>query len=251
MTSSGTSRLMRTVVVIPTYNERENLIPLLQQIWTLADGLHVLIVDDNSPDGTGDLAEQAREQWPGKVFTLHQPKKLGLGVAYQCAFRHLLKLDYDAIIQMDADLSHDPAAIPEFLDRLKDADLVVGSRYLGGIRVLNWDFKRLLLSKAATRFAQIITGVNLTDLTGGFKAWRREALQAIDLDSIPAKGYLFQIETTFQAFYKGLRITELPIVFSERRLGRSKIDYRIILEAAIGVVRLGVKRVRFANPRAK
>jgi dolichol-phosphate mannosyltransferase len=237
---------MRAVVVIPTYNERENLMPLLGQIWMCSARLHVLIVDDCSPDGTGNLAERARLQWPDKVFTLHRTTKSGLGAAYQHAFRHVLSLGYDAVIQMDADLSHDPAAIPQFLDRLKEADLVVGSRYVGGIRVLDWDFKRLLLSKAATRFSQMMTGVPVTDLTSGFKAWRREALQTIDLDSIPARGYLFQIETTFQAYCKGLRIAELPIIFRERRLGQSKIDKKIVLEAAIGVLRLGFRRFRLA-----
>jgi dolichol-phosphate mannosyltransferase len=231
---------MRAVVVIPTYNERDNVMPLLDLIWKHAAELHVLIVDDHSPDGTGEVAQRASERWPDRVFTLHRASKSGLGAAYRHGFRHVLSLGYDAILQMDADLSHDPAELPGLLDALKNADLVLGSRYLGGIRVINWDFKRLLLSKAATRFTQIVTGVPLTDLTGGFKAWRREALEAIDLDAIPARGYLFQIETTFQAYQKGFRVAELPIVFHERRLGQSKIDYRIILEAAIGVLRLGL-----------
>ena len=213
--------------------------PLLDLIWEHAADVHVLIVDDNSPDGTGQLAEQARERWPSKLSTLHRASKAGLGAAYRDGFRHALSLGYEAIVQMDADLSHDPAALPEFLERLGEADLVLGTRYLGGIRVLNWDFKRLLLSKAATAFTQIVTGVPLTDLTSGFKAWRRAALQAIHLDAIPARGYLFQIETTVQAYRKGLRIAELPIVFQERRLGLSKIDKSVILEAALGVLRLG------------
>ncbi len=241
---------MRALVVIPTYNERDNLLPLLDQIWKHADGLHVLIVDDASPDGTGELAERAREQWPDKLFTLHRSKKTGLGAAYQDAFRHVLRLDYEAILHMDADLSHDPAAIPSLLERLKDADVVLGTRYLGGIRVLDWDFKRLLLSKAATLFAKVMTGMPFSDLTSGFKAWRREALEAINLDAIPARGYLFVIETTFQAYRRGMRIAEFPIVFRERRLGQSKIDFRIILEAAVGVVRLGLTRLKPAGKKS-
>jgi dolichol-phosphate mannosyltransferase len=174
---------MRAVVVTPTYNERDNVMPLLDLIGKHAAELHVLIVDDHSPDGTGQVAQRASERWQGRVFTLHRASKSGLGAAYRDGFRYVLSLGYDTILQMDADLSHDPAALPGLLEALKNADLVLGSRYLGGIRVINWDFKRLLLSKAAVG---------------------------------------------------------LPIVFHERRLGQSKIDYRIILEAAIGVLRLGL-----------
>lgn len=240
---------MRAVAVVPTYNERENLFPLLDRIWKHAPEVDVLVVDDNSPDGTGRLAEESRARYPGRLHVVHRPAKAGLGRAYQEAFRRALELGYEAVIQMDADLSHDPAEIPEFLRSLENADLVLGTRYLGGIRVLDWDFKRLLLSKAATAFAQLATGLPFTDLTGGFKAWRRAALEAIDLARIPARGYLFQIETTVQAYSKGLRVAELPIVFQERRLGSSKIDSGVIFEAALGVLRLGVI-ARFGRRRS-
>ena len=239
---------MRAVAVVPTYNERENLPLTVELILKHAPGVDVLVVDDNSPDGTGAVADHLAEQSPGAVLTLHRGAKAGLGAAYRDAFRHVLELGYEAIVQLDADLSHDPAVIPAFLERLQEADLVLGTRYLGGVRVLDWDFKRLLLSKSATQVARIATGLRYSDLTGGYKAWRRAALEAIDLDAIPARGYLFQIETTVQAHLRGLRIVELPIVFQERRRGMSKIDSGVILEATAGVIRLGFA-ARFGSRR--
>lgn len=232
---------MRTVVVTPTYNERENLEEFVARLRESAPGAHLLVVDDNSPDGTGELADELSRRYPGEIAVLHRARKEGLGRAYVAGFRHALAAPYDVIVQMDADLSHDPRYVPSMLDRTERADLVLGSRYVRGIAVVHWDFKRLILSKMATRYVQLVTGMPFTDATGGFKCWRREALEAIDLDGLFSNGYLFQIETTYKAWRRGLRIVEVPIIFYERNLGRSKMDMRIILEAVWGVLRLRLR----------
>ncbi|HEU4388950.1 MAG TPA: polyprenol monophosphomannose synthase [Blastocatellia bacterium] len=229
---------MRAIAVIPTYNERDNLKHLVSLVFDNAGPIDVLIVDDDSPDGTGVLAEQLAGKFTGRLFVLHRPAKEGLGKAYRDGFRFALDRNYDCIVQMDADLSHDPGYLPRFLDEIRDRDLVLGSRYLRGISVVNWDFKRLLLSKTATSYVRLITGMPFTDTTGGFKCWRREALERVGLEGMFSNGYLFQIETTYEAFTKGFRIGEIPIVFVERDLGRSKMDWRIIWEAFWGVLRL-------------
>ena len=233
---------MNAIVIVPTYNERENLGNLVTQIRQQPCPCHILIVDDNSPDGTGEIADQLSEAYPGEVLVLHRPRKEGLGRAYVAAFQHVLKLDYDVIIQMDADLSHSPSYLPDLLRECEKNDLVLGSRYLRGVNVVNWDFKRLILSKLATEYVKRVTGMRLSDATGGFKCWRRKALEAIDLDGVFSNGYLFQIETTFQAQRMGCRIAEIPIIFYERDFGRSKIDFRIITEALFGVIRLRLMR---------
>jgi dolichol-phosphate mannosyltransferase len=233
---------MRAVVVTPTYNERENLEEFVARLRQSAPGVDLLVVDDNSPDGTGELADELSRRHPGEIAVLHRPRKQGLGRAYVAGFRKALAEAYDVIAQMDADLSHDPRYLPSMLERIETADLVLGSRYVRGIAVVNWDFKRLLLSKMATRYVQLVTGMPFTDATGGFKCWRREALEAIDLDRLFANGYLFQIETTYMAWRRGLRIAEVPIIFYERNLGRSKMDLRIISEAIWGVLRLRLRR---------
>jgi dolichol-phosphate mannosyltransferase len=229
---------MHAIVVIPTYNERENLPTLIDRIHQAAPELHVLIVDDNSPDGTGALADRIAADHPDSVFTLHRERKAGLGTAYVEGFRFALARGYEVIMQMDADLSHDPAFLPQFLARIEHADLVLGSRYVDGINVVGWGFKRLLLSKFASIYVRVVTGMPVTDATGGFKCWRRRALTEIDLDAAFSNGYLFQIETTFKAFCCGCNIAEHPIIFYERKLGRSKLDWHVITEAVWGVVRL-------------
>jgi dolichol-phosphate mannosyltransferase len=234
--------------VIPTYNERENLPLLVEKIREHAPQLDLLVVDDNSPDGTGQLAEDLGRASNARLAVLHRPRKEGLGRAYVAGFQHALARGYDTIVQMDADLSHDPSFLPAFLEKIRDADVVLGSRYLHGIAVVNWDFKRLLLSKAATAYVRLVTGMPFTDLTGGFKCWRREALEAIGLDRVFANGYLFQVETTYRAWSKGFRIAEVPIIFFERNLGRSKMDVAIIWEALWGVIRLRLRRP--AGPKA-
>jgi len=232
---------MRAIAVIPTYNERESLPRLVEQIRSLAVPVDMLIVDDNSPDGTGQVAEELAAAGGNRLLVLHREKKEGLGRAYLAGFRQALELGYEIILQMDADLSHDPAFISGFVDRIQDCDLVLGSRYIGGIRVVNWDFKRLLLSKAATKYVQIVTGMRFSDTTGGFKCWRASALRQVDLQGVFSNGYLFQIEMTYRAFRRGLRISEIPIIFYERNLGRSKMDWKIIWEALWGVLRVRIR----------
>jgi dolichol-phosphate mannosyltransferase len=232
------------LVVLPTYNEAENLREVVAQIRRQPGGFHILIVDDASPDGTGAIADSLAAEFPGEVRVLHRDRKEGLGRAYVAAFGHALKLGYETIVQMDADLSHSPSYLPAMVEGLARSDVVLGSRYVRGVNVVNWDLKRLILSKAATRYARIVTGMPYSDVTSGFKCWRREALLAIGLDLVFSSGYLFQIETTYRAHRLGLRVAEVPIIFYERNLGRSKIDLGIISEALLGVVRLRLRRVR-------
>lgn len=233
---------MRCLVVVPTYNERENLSALVESIQQFAPEAHVLIVDDNSPDRTGDLADQLSAAQPQRIFVIHRPRKEGLGPAYVEAFRFALARDYDLIMHMDADFSHDPRFLPQFFEKIADSDLVVGSRYLNGISVVNWDLKRLILSKAATAYIRMVTSLPVSDATSGFKMWRREVLAAIDLDRLWSNGYVFLAEMSYQAFRKGFRISEVPIVFVERRLGRSKFNVGIITEALWGVLRMRLRK---------
>jgi dolichol-phosphate mannosyltransferase len=236
---------MSAIVVVPTYNECENIANLVQAIRKLPEPVQVLIVDDNSPDGTGQIADQLCSTYPGEVYALHRPAKEGLGRAYVAAFQHVLKnFSHEFILQMDSDFSHDPSYIPGFLKAIQNADLVLGSRYMTGVNVVNWDFKRLLLSKFASAYVRAITGMPFTDLTGGFKCWRRETLQALPFDRIFSMGYVFMVETTYRTWKaRRFRISEIPIIFYERNLGRSKISPGIIVEAFLGVIRL-----RFTRP---
>jgi dolichol-phosphate mannosyltransferase len=231
---------MKTLVIIPTYNERENLIELLGRVFAQpVDDLHVLIVDDNSPDGTGALAEELKAKDP-RVDVMHRAGKLGLGSAYVAGFRYALERDYGAVFEMDADFSHNPDSIPEFLRELEEADLVVGSRYLHGVTVVNWPLMRLVLSYGANLYTRIITGLPLKDATGGYKCFRRQVLQALDWRRVRSDGYGFQIEINFKAWRKGFRIKEIPILFVDRRAGTSKMSRRIVWEAAWMVWRLRV-----------
>ena len=229
---------MRAVVVVPTYNERENLAAVVDKIRQAAGTVDILVVDDNSPDGTGRLADEIAKASGGRLFVLHRERKEGLGRAYVAGFKRALEMGYEVVLQMDADLSHDPGYLPAFLEGIADADLVLGSRYIHGICVVNWDLKRLLLSKAATRYVQIVTGMWFSDTTGGFKCWRAATLRSIGLENVFSNGYLFQVEMTYRAFRKGHRITEIPIIFYERNLGRSKMHWAIVWEALWGVVKL-------------
>jgi len=232
---------MRAIVVIPTYNERESLIQVVDQIHHCTKDLHILIVDDNSPDGTGEIAEDLSRKNPGKLFVLHRERKEGLGRAYVDGFSHILKKNYEVILQMDADLSHDPSFLPLFLDQIRDSDLVLGSRYLHGIRIMNWDLKRLMLSMLGTRYVQIITRMPFTDTTSGFKCWRRETLESVGVEEAFSNGYLFQIEMTYKTYRKKLKVVEVPITFYDRTNGRSKMNWNIIWEALWGVLRLRFK----------
>jgi dolichol-phosphate mannosyltransferase len=240
--SKGTS--MKAIVVVPTYNERENIENLITSVRAQPGNIDVLVVDDNSPDGTGDLADEVAARNPGNVSVLHRERKEGLGPAYLAGFQHVLaKMDHELILQMDADLSHDPAYLPAFMQAAENYDLVLGSRYVRGISVVNWDFKRLLLSKTASRYVRIATGLPYSDLTGGFKCWRRKTLEGIGLRRVSAHGYIFQTEMTYRAYRKGFRVGEIPIIFYERNLGRSKINGSIIVEALFSVGLLRFRRL--------
>jgi dolichol-phosphate mannosyltransferase len=220
----------RALVVVPTYNEALNLPLIVPQILAQGPGLDVLIVDDNSPDGTGQLADQMAAA-DTRVHVLHRPGKGGLGKAYLAGFRWALERDYELVFEMDADFSHDPKFLAEFLRAAEDADLVIGSRYKTGVNVINWPISRLLLSLGANQYARWITGLPIMDSTGGFKCFRRRVLQAIDFDRVRSNGYAFQIEMSFRAWKKGFRLVEIPIVFTDRVEGQSKMNKRIVREA--------------------
>jgi len=232
---------MHAIAVVPTYNERANLTELVEKIHQAAKGLHILIVDDNSPDGTGALADELSQKHPGQIFVLHREKKEGLGKAYVDGFNEVLKKDYEYILQMDADLSHDPAHLPRFFEQIENNDLVVGSRYLHGISVVNWDLKRLIMSKLATNYVRFVTRMPFTDATSGFKCWRRAALEEIGYEDVFSSGYVFLVEMKYKAYRRGFRVTEVPIIFVERKSGNSKLDWRVIWEAIWGVLRLRLK----------
>lgn len=228
----------RALVVVPTYNEAPNLPNLLPQILQQDPRLEVLVVDDASSDGTGRLADElaARES---RVHVLHRAAKLGLGTAYITGFRWALERGYDYVFEMDADFSHDPSRLPHFLKAAEQADLVLGSRYLGGkVTVVNWPIGRLMLSYWANVYARWVTGLKIWDLTGGFKCFRRSVLQAIDLSQVRSNGYAFQIEMSVRAWRKGFRLAEVPIVFVDRTEGQSKMNRKIVREAIWIVPRL-------------
>jgi dolichol-phosphate mannosyltransferase len=233
---------MNSLVVVPTYNEIDNLPGIVESILEYAPQTHVLIVDDNSPDGTGALADQLSQARPEQLFVLHRPRKEGLGQAYAEGFRFALERGYDVIVQMDADFSHDPKYLPAFFEAIETNDLVIGSRYVNGISVVNWDLKRLILSKAASFYVRLITRMPIADTTTGFKCWRREALLAIGLDQLFSNGYVFLAEMSYRAYRKGMRIKEVPIVFVERRLGRSKMNGGIMIEGVLSVLRMRLRR---------
>ena len=225
------------MVVIPTYNERENLEPLLRAILAHPEGFHVLVVDDGSPDGTGVIADRlARES--ERVQVLHRARKEGIGPAYVAGFQKALALGASHVLQMDADFSHDPADLPRLLRATAEADVAIGSRYQGGVRVLNWSVKRLVLSLSASAYVRTVLGLPVADPTGGFKCWRRRVLESLDLGHIASRGYSFQIEMSYRAWKKGFRLLEVPIVFSERKRGGSKITEKIVYEALYVLWRL-------------
>lgn len=233
---------MHTLVIIPTYNESGNIEAIVKAVLGTSSQNEVLIVDDNSPDGTADIVETLSEH-ETRLHLIRRSKKNGLGTAYVAGFRYAIEHGYDCVVEMDADFSHDPKDIVKFHEALNDADVVVGSRYAFGVSVLNWPMKRLLLSYAGNLFARYVTGVPVCDMTSGFKAFRIEALKKIDLDSVRSNGYAFQVEMNVRAFRRGLKIKEVPIVFTERRVGVSKMSKKIVLEAVKIVLILGIGRI--------
>lgn len=228
----------KALVIIPTYNEAQNLPVILPQVLDQDSRIEVLVVDDGSPDGTGELADDFASREP-RVHVLHREGKQGLGTAYRAGFRWALERDYEYVFEMDSDFSHDPRHLPEFLRAAASADLVLGSRYLHGkVTVINWPMSRLLLSYGANIYARIVTGLKICDATGGYKCFRRRVLEAIDLDAVRSNGYSFQIEMSFRAHRRGFRIKEIPIVFTDRTEGQSKMSGAIIREAVWMVWRL-------------
>jgi dolichol-phosphate mannosyltransferase len=229
----------RAVVCLPTYNERENLEPMLRALGD--KGVHVLVIDDNSPDGTGELADRLAEELD-YVGVLHRERKEGLGPAYLAGFRHALASEAELVLEMDCDFSHDPNDVPRLIAAIEaGADLALGSRYVPGGGVRNWGLLRRLISAGGSSYARVILGVKVRDLTGGFKCYRRAVLEAMDLDAVESKGYAFQIETTFRALRAGFRVVEVPITFADREVGGSKMSKAIVAEAIWKVPGLRLK----------
>ena len=237
-----------TLVIVPTYNERDNLPALVQRLSRLPAPVDLLVVDDNSPDGTGELADELAAQHPF-LHVLHRAEKSGLGRAYCAGFAWALERHYEFILEMDGDFSHNPDDITKFLEAAQDADLVLGSRYCNGIRVINWPLSRLMLSLSAAKYVQIITGMPLSDPTGGFKCFRRRTLQTFDLQAVHSNGYSFQIEMTHKVWRQGMKIVEVPIIFTDRFLGSSKMSGKIVREALGMVWRLWLQNGLRRSPR--
>ncbi len=233
---------MTVMVIVPTYNERENLTKLAPLVLSQLPDVRLLVVDDGSPDGTGELAD-GLAAGDERVHVIHRPKKMGLGSAYVRGFHYALGTDADLIIQMDADFSHDPTVIADLVREAESYDLVLGSRYITGANVVNWPLRRLFLSYFANVYTHIITGLPVRDSTGGFKCFRRKVLETIDLDAIRSDGYSFQIEVNFRCWRKGFSIHEIPIVFVDRHSGTSKMSRRIVWEAMWLVWRLRLDRI--------
>jgi dolichol-phosphate mannosyltransferase len=229
--TSSEGRELRTIICLPTYNERENLDPMVRALGGLGlEGLEVLVIDDASPDGTGEIADRLGAELPW-VHVLHRKRKEGLGPAYLAGFRRALELEADLVFELDCDFSHDPADVPRLVAAADEADLVLGSRYVSGGGTRNWGLLRRFISRGGSLYAQALLQLGIRDLTGGFKCYRRKVLETIDLDAISSLGYAFQIETTYRALRAGFRVTEVPITFADREVGGSKMSKTIVLEA--------------------
>ncbi|NOS71187.1 MAG: polyprenol monophosphomannose synthase [Verrucomicrobia bacterium] len=239
-----------TLIVMPTYNERENLPRMVQRLLSLPVKVDLLVVDDNSPDGTGRLADDLAVKHP-EVHVLHRQEKNGLGRAYLAGFKWALEHGYEFVFEMDGDFSHNPDDVPAFLDAAQTADLVLGSRYINGIRIINWPLSRLMLSKSAATYVKLILGMPITDPTGGYKCFRRRALEAINLEEVRSNGYSFQIELTHKLWRQGYKVVEVPIIFTERLLGHSKMSGHIVREALFMVWRLFFQNGCRRSPRPK
>ena len=233
------------LVIIPTYNEIENISNILEAVMKYPDGFDVLVIDDNSPDGTADAVKEMIAKYPGRIHLEQRKGKLGLGTAYIHGFKWALARDYGYMIEMDADFSHNPDDLTRLYHNCKDkgADVTIGSRYISGVNVVNWPMGRVLMSYFASAYVRFITRMKLRDATAGFVCYRRRVLEAIDLDKIEFKGYAFQIEMKFKAFKKGFRVEELPIIFINRRLGTSKMNSSIFGEAVFGVLKLKMESI--------
>lgn len=233
---------MKTLIISPTYNEIKNIKSLVKQVFDLDPGYHLLVVDDNSPDGTALKVKELQSTYPN-LHLEERPGKAGLGTAYLFGFKWALENNYDHIVQMDADLSHDPNDVPILVSRLKEHDLVIGSRYVNGVSVVNWPIRRLILSYGANMYSRFITGMPINDGTGGFKAWRGTLLNDIELKKVRSQGYSFQIEMNFRSWRLGARIKEEPIIFVDRTIGESKMSKSIMYEAIWMVWRLRIWKI--------
>jgi dolichol-phosphate mannosyltransferase len=229
-------------VVVPTFNEAETVEPLLRAVLEVLPARRgVLVVDDDSPDGTGRIADRLAAEL-GEVEVLHRPEKLGIGPAYLAGFRHVLEGGAGLVVQMDADFSHDPADVPRLVEEMAGADLAIGSRYAPGGQILDWGAGRLAISRWGSAYARTVLGLDVRDMTSGFKCWRRTALEGIDLESVGSQGYAFQVEMTYRAVSAGFGVVEVPITFRDRRVGESKMTGSIVVEAALQVPRLRLAR---------
>jgi len=228
---------LKTIVVVPTYNEKDNVAALAASVLVQHPDIHILFVDDNSPDGTGRIIDDLASE-NNRIHVLHREGKLGLGSAYREGFKAALAMGADYIMEMDADFSHDPGSLPLFMSAIKESDLVIGSRYLNGVSVVNWPIRRLILSYFASVYTRWVTGLQLHDCTSGFKCFRRSTIESIDLDTVKSDGYSFQIEMNYRCMENGLKITEIPIVFIDRHAGSSKMSRRIVREAVFMVWKL-------------
>jgi len=228
---------LKTIVVVPTYNEKDNVAALAASVLVQHPDIHILFVDDNSPDGTGRIIDDLASE-NSRIHVLHREGKLGLGSAYREGFKAALAMGADYIMEMDADFSHDPGSLPLFMSAIKESDLVIGSRYLNGVSVVNWPIRRLILSYFASVYTRWVTGLQLHDCTSGFKCFRRSTIESIDLDTVKSDGYSFQIEMNYRCMENGLKITEIPIVFIDRHAGSSKMSRRIVREAVFMVWKL-------------
>ncbi|MBU1299420.1 MAG: polyprenol monophosphomannose synthase [Bacteroidetes bacterium] len=232
----------KTLVVTPTYNEAENIQKLIESVLSQDPDVEMLVVDDNSPDGTATIVEQMQKD-NFRIHLINRTGKMGLGTAYVAGFKYAIEKKFDYILEMDADFSHNPNDIPNFLKKIQEFDVVLGSRYFGGVRILNWPIRRLILSYGASLYTRIITGLPIKDATGGFKCFRRNVLEAINLDEIKSNGYAFQIEMNFKAWKKGFKIFELPIIFIDRTSGHSKMSKKIVYEAVFLVWKLKFRSI--------
>lgn len=229
-----------SIVIIPTYNEKENIENIIRAVFGLQKVFHILVIEDNSPDGTADIVRRMQKEFPERLFMIERKGKLGLGTAYIAGFRWAIEKKYDYIFEMDADFSHNPDDLPRLYAACHDegADLSIGSRYVSGVNVVNWPMGRVLMSYFASKYVRIITGVKIHDTTAGFVCYRRSVLETIELDKVRFKGYAFQIEMKYTAYKCGFKITEVPVIFVNRELGTSKMNSSIFGEAVFGVIRL-------------
>ncbi|PIP95228.1 MAG: dolichyl-phosphate beta-D-mannosyltransferase [Bdellovibrio sp. CG12_big_fil_rev_8_21_14_0_65_39_13] len=232
----------QTLIIIPTYNEIDNIEKMITTLFALYPAISLLIIEDGSPDGTADVVKKFQQQYPNNLFMIERTGKLGLGTAYVTGFKWALERKYEFVFEMDCDFSHDPKQIPDLLTAAQTNDLVIGSRYIDGIRIINWPFKRLLLSYLASIYTRFVTSIPVFDTTGGFKCFNRRALESINLDDIISSGYIFQLELNYKVWSRGLNVKEVPIIFYERRDGQSKMAGGIIFEALFAVLRLRWRR---------